>query len=154
MPNPSAPTTGIDPRGPRFGAVITSIVLAIALIAGPMLGVWVMLLQLGAFASGALLGVNYQPYGWVFRRYVRPRIGAPVEFEDPAPPRFAQAVGLVFAVVSVIGAVAGVEWLFYLAAGFALVAALLNAIFDFCLGCEMYLLGRRLARRVSRPVGA
>ena len=29
------------------------------------------------------------------------------------------------------------------AIGFALVAALLNAVFRFCLGCEMYLLFRR-----------
>ena len=34
--------------------------------------------------------------------------------------------------------------LFWIAVGFALVAALLNAIFDFCLGCEVYLLGKRL----------
>ena len=31
----------------------------------------------------------------------------------------------------------------YVAVAFALGAAFLNAAFDFCLGCEMYLLGRR-----------
>ena len=67
--------------------------------------------------------------------------------EDAAPPRFAQAVGLGFAVVGLIGALAGWSALFDVAIGFALVAALLNAVFDFCLGCELYLLGKRVLAR-------
>ena len=140
-------TTRIDPRGPRFGAAVTSVVLAVTLLLGPQWGLPLLAIQLVAFGLGALLGLRYQPYGWVFRRFVRPRLGAPDELEDERPPRFAQSVGLVFALVGLAGALLAAPAVFYIAVGFALVAALLNAVFDFCLGCELYLLGRRVLAR-------
>lgn len=143
----STTTVLIDPRGPRFGAAITSAVLAGALLLGPVYGLPLLVLQAVAFGLGSLLGLRHQPYGWVFRRFVRPRLGPPAEWEDERPPRFAQSVGLAFAALALIGALTGLGWLFYLATGFALLAALLNAVFDFCLGCEMYALGLRLRGR-------
>lgn len=141
---PTAPPDLIDPRGPRFGAVITSVLLIVALALGPEAGVWVLLVQGLAFAAGALLGLKYQPWGVVFKVAVRPRLAPPTELEDSRPPRFAQLVGLLFAVIGLIGGFAAIAPLFYIAVGFALVAALLNAVFDFCLGCEMYIIGKRL----------
>lgn len=136
----------IDPRGPRFGAVVTSVLLAVVLILGPtsVAGLIVLLVQTLAFASGSLLGLQAQPWGLIYRRFVRPRLGAPAELEASEPPRFAQTVGLVFALAGLAGWIFNVALLFWIAVGFALVAALLNAIFDFCLGCEVYLLGKRL----------
>lgn len=134
----------VDPRGPRFGAAITSVVLALTLLLGPAGGLPLLIIQTLAFAAGSLLGLGYQPYGWIFRTVVRPRLQPPAELEDSRPPRFAQTVGLVFALAGLAGVVFGLPVLFYIAVGFALVAALLNAIFDFCFGCEMYLLGKRL----------
>lgn len=133
----------VDPRSPRFGAVITSAVLAITAILGPVWGLPLLILQTLAFGGGSIFGLTYQPYGWIYRRFVRPRLAPPAELEDARPPRFAQTVGLVFAVTGLIGAVFSLQLLFYLAVGFALVAALLNAVFDFCLGCEIYLLSKR-----------
>lgn len=149
MPNFAATpaATLVDPRGPRFGAAITSAVLAAALIAGPVIGLPVLIIQTFAFGAGAVLGLRYQPYGWVFRRFIRPRLAPPSELENERPPRFAQTVGLVFALVGVVGSLAGSALVFYVAVGFALVAALLNAVFDYCLGCELYLLGVRLFGR-------
>lgn len=149
--------TQVDPRGPRFGAAITAVLLAAALILGPGPGVPLLIVQAFAFGSGSLLGLRYQPWGWVFRRFVRPRLGAPENLEDERPPRFAQTVGLVFALIGLVGAFAGAPAVFYIATGFALVAATLNAVFDFCLGCELYLVGRRLLGRPAlaegQPVG-
>lgn len=144
-----APT--VDPRSQRFVAAVTSAVLATVVILGPERGLPLLVLQTAAFASAALLGVRYHPYGWAFRRFVRPRLGAPAELEDARPPRFAQSVGLGFALVGLIGALLGLPVVFFVAVGSALVAALLNAVFDFCLGCELYLLGRRVLAR--RPLG-
>ena len=135
----------IDARGPRFGAVITTVVLAVTLLTIPStLSLVLLSLQTVAFALGSLVGVHAQPYGVLFRKVVRPRLGAPTKLEDPEPPRFAQTVGLAFALVGLIGLVTGATTLAYGAVGFALGAAFLNAAFDFCLGCEMYLLGKRL----------
>lgn len=137
----------IDPRGQRFAAAITAALLAVSLILGPGAGLWVLVVQTLAFAAGSLLGLSSSPWGLIYRRAVRPRLGPPTELEDARPPRFAQSVGLGFAVVGLLGAVAGLPALFYVAVGFALVAALLNAVFSFCLGCEIYLLGTRVLAR-------
>ncbi|ULR48701.1 DUF4395 domain-containing protein [Streptomyces deccanensis] len=134
----------IDVRGPRFGAAVTTVVLAVALITG---SAWLLAWQTFAFALGAAGGVGRSPYGWVFRTLVRPRLGPPTEFEAPEPPRFAQAVGLVFALVGLVGFTAGPAWLGLAATGAALAAAFLNAVFGYCLGCEMYLLVRRASVR-------
>jgi hypothetical protein len=146
MSSPQSITTPkpVDPRGPRFGAAITTVVLAVILILGPGVPALVLLLiQTVAFGLGALVGLGAQPYGLIYKSLVRPRLSAPSELEDPRPPRFAQTVGLVFAVAGLIGLVASLPVLLYVAIGFALVAAVLNSVFNFCLGCELYLLGRR-----------
>ena len=136
----------IDPRGPQLGAAITSVVLAVVLLIAPHpLGVALLGVQAGLFALGAGLGVHRTPYAWLFGTVVRPRLGPPEpeDLEDTAPPRFAQAVGLAFALVGLAGFLGGVTGLGLLATGLALVAALLNAAFRFCLGCELYLLVKR-----------
>jgi disulfide bond formation protein DsbB len=135
---------GIDPRGPQLAAALTSVVLiAVLLLAPGPLAVALLAVQAVLFALGATRGVQHTPYSWLFRTLVRPRLSAPTELEDPAPPRFAQSVGLAFALVGLVGFLAGADVVGLVATGFALVAALLNAVFRFCLGCEMYLLLKR-----------
>jgi hypothetical protein len=146
---PTRASAGIDPRGPQFTAALTAVVLTTVLVTSHPIAVALLAVQAGLFAVGATLGVQNTPHAWLFRTLVRPRLGAPDELEDPAPPRFAQAVGLGFAVVGLLGFLAGADVVGLVATGFALVAALLNAVFRFCLGCEMYLLLKRLA-----PAGA
>ncbi|MFE2264458.1 DUF4395 domain-containing protein [Streptomyces griseosporeus] len=136
----------IDVRGPRFGAAVTTVVLAAVLITS---STWLLAWQTLAFALGAAGGVARSPYGVLFRTLVRPRIGPPTAFEPPEPPRFAQAVGLVFAGLGLVGYALGPAWLGLAATGAALAAAFLNAVFGYCLGCEMYLLGRRVTVRAE-----
>jgi hypothetical protein len=134
----------VDPRGTRFAAGLTTAVLALALVTG---WVWPLVLQAVVF----LLGVaERSPYGLLFRVLVRPRLGPPAELEDAAPPRFAQGVGLVFAVAGVIGHAVGLAPLAVGATALALLAAFLNAAFGFCLGCVMYLNLKRLMPAATR----
>ncbi|WP_067181650.1 DUF4395 domain-containing protein [Microtetraspora niveoalba] len=128
----------VDPRGPRFGAAITTVVLALVLVTG---SAWLLAFQAIVFMLGVL---DVSPYGLLFRGFVRPRLGPPGELEDAAPPRFAQGVGIVFAVAGLIGFATGIIPLALGATAAALLAAFLNAAFGFCLGCEMYLIIRRL----------
>jgi small-conductance mechanosensitive channel len=136
--------THVDPRGQRFAAAITSMVLALVLVLPTTAAVVLLAAQAVVFAVGASGNLHRTPYAVLFARLVRPRIGPPAEPEDARPPRFAQAVGLGFAVVALAGFLAGADVVGYVATAFALVAALLNAVVGFCLGCELYLLGRRL----------
>ena len=131
----------IDVRGPRFSAWVTSAVLAVALLTAS--GVLVAV-QAAVFAVGALAGLRYAPYGVLFRRFVAPRLGPVRDREPEAPARFAQLVGLLFAVVGSAGFLLGATTVGFVATGLALVAALLNAATGFCLGCELYLTARRV----------
>ena len=98
----------IDARGPRFAAMLTTLVLAAVLLASPGDAATALLaVQAAVLGAGALAGVQHTPYSWIFRKLVRPRISAPTELEDPGPPRFAQAVGLGFTLVALLGYLSG-----------------------------------------------
>ena len=140
--SPASPTrpprpTLIDPRGPRFAAAVTSVVLALVLLTG---SVWLLVAQTVVFALGA---VGRSPYVLLYRTLVRPRLAPPTELEDPRPVRFAQGLGLAFAALALLGVAAGAELLALVATAAALAAAFLNAAIGLCLGCELYLLTRR-----------
>ncbi|WP_109507538.1 DUF4395 domain-containing protein [Nocardioides speluncae] len=140
----------IDPRGQRFAAAVTAVVLVVVLLTAPSaFGVGLLGVQTALFAVAAGLGVQRTPHAWVFKRLIRPRLAAPQDLEDAAPPRFAQAVGLVFSAAALLAYLFGATLVGAIATGFALVAALLNAVFGLCLGCEAYLLIRRLTARTS-----
>ena len=147
----------IDSRGQRFAATLTTIVLASVLLAAPSTpATGVLAGQAVIFALGAIVGPSRTPYAWLYRTLVRPRLPGTEVFEDPRPPRFAQTVGLGFALVALAGYLSGVSLLGAVATGFALAAAFLNAAFGFCLGCEVYLGVRRIIAAVARrpaPVG-
>jgi hypothetical protein len=136
-------TMDIDPRGPRFGAAITVAVLALVLITG---SAWLLGAQMLVFATGALAGLRYAPYGIVYRRLIRPRLGPPAQTEAEGPPRFAQGVGMVFALGGVLGYATGATGVGIALTALALVAAFLNAAFDICLGCQVYLFIQRNLR--------
>ena len=131
----------VDPRGQRCNAALSAVVLAVVLITG---SVWLFAAQAVVFGIGAVFGLRYSPYGYLYRALIRPRLGPPAELEAEAPPRFAQGVGLVFGIIGVIGYATGVAPLGMAAAAAALAAAFLNAAFGFCLGCEMYVLIKRV----------
>ena len=137
-------TTIIDARGPRFGAVITTVVLATALATNNL---WVIVAQAIVFAIGAFKGPQFTPYAFIYKSMVKPRLKGEAPAEDVRPPQFAQSVGLIFALVAIGGALSGVDAIFTVAVAFALGAAFLNAAFNFCLGCEIYLL---LLRALSK----
>ncbi|MGJ9411587.1 DUF4395 domain-containing protein [Aeromicrobium sp. CF4.19] len=134
----------VDPRALRFNAAATSVVLALALVASTPLAIALVALQTVVFAISALVDLRLSPYSLLYSRLVAPRLAPPSELEDARPPRFAQLVGLTFAVVALGGLALGLPAVFLTATALALVAALLNAVVGLCLGCEMYLTARRL----------
>lgn len=140
----------VDPRGVRFNAALTAVVLAIVLLSGSS---WLLAVQGVVFALGAFAGLRFSPYSALFRTLIAPRLAPPAEREPAAPVRFSQTVGLVFAVVGVVGYLTGLTALGIVATAFALVAAFLNAAFGFCLGCEMYTLISRF-RTTDNQQGA
>ena len=129
----------IDARGPRFSALLTTIVLGTALATT---NPWLVIIQAVVFAIGAFKGPQHTPYAFVFKKLVKPKLKSEFESEDVRPPKFAQSVGFGFTVVAIAGMFFAPA-LATVAVSFALAAAFLNAAFNFCLGCEIYL---RIAR--------
>ena len=134
---------GIDPRGPRFGAAITSVLLLITVFLGlnpaTATSAYVLLAIITAlFAIGAIFGNSKHPYGVFFKKFVRPRLAAPQELEDPRPPQFAQLIGFIVAAVGLVLGALSVTYGVAGAAAAAFIAAFLNAAFAFCLGCQIY----------------
>ncbi|OSC39098.1 DUF4395 domain-containing protein [Mycobacterium decipiens] len=144
---------GVDVRGPRFAAWVTTAVLQIVLIVSafsPPAAAILLGLQAAVFAVGAFGGPRRHPYGRLFAAVVAPRLG-PVREREPVPPlKFAQLVGFVFAVCGVAGFAAGAVVAGVIATAAALLAAFLNAAFGICLGCQLYPLVARL-RHTARP---
>jgi hypothetical protein len=144
---------GIDPRSPRFGAGITAVLLIVVILLGlitplgstlaaratePAFLLFTLITAL--FAWGAFAGVQRHPYGAIFRALIRPRLAAPTELEDPIPPTFAQGVGFVITLIGLALHLVGVPFGLVAAAAAAFVAAFLNSVFAYCLGCQIYLL--------------
>ena len=158
----TTPATGIDPRGPRFSAGVTAVLLLVTIglslgtaqgnrFADPGFSLLVALAAL--FAWGAFAGVARHPYGVLYRKLVRPRLAAPTELEDPAPPTFAQGVGLFVTAIGIVLHLAGVPYAVVIAASAAFIAAFLNSVFGYCLGCQLYLLLVRIGL-IRRDRGA
>lgn len=171
--NPSPRPRGIDPRGPRFAAGITSLLLLIAVFLG-LTGLstsaalpdstivervldpgFLVLLVIALLFLWSVVSPRTAPWGVLYRKLVQQRLGPPTELEDPRPPRFAQGVGLFVVGVGLVLALLGVPWAIPVAAALAFVAAFLNAAFGLCLGCQLYLVLQRagLVGR-ERPVAA
>jgi hypothetical protein len=151
---------GIDPRGPRFAAGITALLLLVAVLLGltglSTAGVseatlaqraldpaFLLVLAIALLFLWGVLSPRTAPWGVVYRRLIRPRLAPPRELEDPRPPRFAQGVGLFVTALGLILHLLGVAWALPVAAAAAFIAAFLNSAFAYCLGCQMYLLLQR-----------
>ncbi len=150
---------GIDPRGPRFAASITTVLLAVATLLA-LTGTstakatttiaeraadpgFILLLVIALLFLWGVLSPRTQPWSVLYRRVIQPRLSPPTDLEEPRPPRFAQAVGLFVTSLGLVLHLAGVPWALSIAAALAFVAAFLNAVFGLCLGCQLYLLLQR-----------
>ena len=143
----SVATDQVDVRGPRFSAWVTSVVLLSVLIVSAFstsAAAVILAAQAAAFALGAVRGPRRHPYGRIFATLVAPRLGPATEREPVPPLKFAQLVGLLFALVGVAGFAFGAPLVGVIATAFALAAAFLNAAFGICLGCQLYPLVTRL----------
>jgi Domain of unknown function (DUF4395) len=156
-----------DPRGNRFAAVLTALVVLVVLLtsSAPLLAA-----QAVVFALGAFVGPRYSPYPALYRAVVAPRLvqlgraprlawlrrlGSPVRPEAAGPVRDAHALGFGLAALGSVGYLAGLTGLGEVAAGLLLAASVTNAASGFCPGRvayqALYQLFARLNRHPSQP---
>ena len=131
------PARMIDPRGHRFGAGVSAILLIGATVSQTP---WIVAAVLLSIGTSAAFGLRYSIYGAIWRRVVKVAGLGPTEPEHEYPPRFAQVLGSVALTLSLVAFLLGapvVGWVFALA-----VAGLqtLLAVTGYCLGCRLYFL--------------
>jgi Domain of unknown function (DUF4395) len=136
----------VDPRQPRMGQAITGSVLVIGFVLAfpPVLPALAAVL-----GAASLLGPRANPYAHLFRLARRTfRFGPPAELEEAAPPRFANTLGFLFLTAASI-AYYGFGWKVAAWSLGLLVAALalLAAVTGLCVGCEAFVIGRRILTR-------
>ena len=140
----------IDPRGYRFGAAVTLAIALLSLLLGASTpGYVAMAILVVLFIPGATIGPQASLQAAIFKRAIRPRIGPPSETESFRPPRFAQQMGLAMSLAALVLGVAGLAWGFWIFAALVTIASFLNAVFGFCLGCEIYLILKRAGARTA-----
>ncbi|MFN3867014.1 MAG: DUF4395 domain-containing protein, partial [Demequina sp.] len=139
-----------DPRGYRFGAAVTLAVALIALILGAGTAGYIAIAVLTLmFLPGATVGPQATAQAWLYKRRIRNRIGPPAQTESFRPPRFAQQMGFAMAAAALVLGLLDITAGFYVFAALVTVASFLNAVFGFCLGCEIYLVVKRATTRAA-----
>ena len=127
----------IDPRGHRFGAGLSALLLIGSFLVNQPIGVAIALLSIG---TSAAFGLRYSIYGAIWRRLARALRLAKTEPEHEYPPRFAQTLGSVALILSLIGFAGGAPVIGWLLAGAVAALQSVLAITGFCLGCRLYFL--------------
>lgn len=136
----------IDARQPRLGQGITGTLLVLNFVLAPKVPVAIPLLA-AVMGFASLLGPRFNVYAYLFKA-LKPRFGPPKELEEPWPPRFANLLGFIFltgGTVAFYGFDSSVA-----AWGLGLLVAalaLLAAITGLCVGCEFFVIGRRIATK-------
>lgn len=134
----------LDPRGPRFGAGITSVLMVMVIFfsldaATINIAFGVMAFSVVMFVFGSTLGPAKHPYSYLYKYTLRKALPAPTVMEDSRPVHFAQVVGLIVTGSGLVLHLLAVPNALPIAAAAAFFAAFLNAVFAYCLGCQMYL---------------
>jgi uncharacterized protein DUF4395 len=131
------PARMIDPRGHRFGAAVSSVLLIGSFLLNAPIGVAIALASIGVSAA---FGLRWSVYGLVWRRIAGALRLPKTEPEHEYPPRFAQTLGSVALILSLLAFAAGVPVLgWVLALGVAGLQGVLGAT-GYCLGCRVYFL--------------
>ena len=130
----------INEKAARTVAAVVALTGVVALATGAH---WLLIPLAYGFWARVLTGPRLSPLGALASRVIAPRLGAPKTVAGP-PKRFAQGMGAAMTTAAVValalGATGVVEALLVL----LVIAAGLESIFAFCLGCQVFALLMRL----------
>lgn len=136
----------IDARQPRLGQGITGTLLLLNFVLAPKTPVVIPLLAV-VMGFASLFGPKFNLYAYLFKA-LKPRFGPPKELEEPWPPRFANLLGFIFLTCGTIAFYAFDSSVAAWGLGLLVAAlALLAAITGLCVGCEFFVIGRRIATK-------
>jgi hypothetical protein len=100
---------------------------------------WLLLLLAYGFVARVLTGPTLSPLGQFVTRVVTPRLSMPPKYVPGPPKRFAQGIGATLSVAAAVLHFAfGATGAAYVLVGAIVVAATLESVFAFCVGCKMF----------------
>ena len=123
--------------------VATGVVVMALLVAGLGWG-WVLVPLTYGFIARVLTGPTLSPLGQFAVRVVAPRLSRHEKLVPGPPKRFAQGIGVVFAVTASALWLSGAPGAARIVVAMLAVAATLEAAFGFCLGCKVFALLMRV----------
>ncbi len=127
-----------DPVNEKAARVVAGTVLVLAIVTLITGAYWLLAVMAYGFVARVLTGPTLSPVGRLATQVVAPRLGTPKYVPGP-PKRFVQAIG---AAITTSGAILALGFGLHTAADVLLVmmivAAGLESIFAFCVGCQVF----------------
>jgi hypothetical protein len=127
---------------------------------------WLLVPLAYGFVARVLTGPRLSPLGLVVTKAMVPRLPFEPRLVPGPPKRFAQGIGATLSVLALVAAFAGATGLALVLVGAVAVAATLESVLGFCLGCKIFALAMRagivpasvcadcadISRRLASPV--
>jgi hypothetical protein len=127
-----------NPVNEKAARLVAGVVLVIALITLTTGSYWLLIPLAYGFWARVLTGPTLSPLGWTAQNVVAPRLGERKPVSGP-PKRFAQGLGAVMSSAAlVVGLILGHHTAADVLLGLLVLAAGLESIFAYCLGCRIF----------------
>jgi hypothetical protein len=102
---------------------------------------WLTVVLAYGFVARVLTGPKLSPLGQLVTRVITPRLPVAPKLVAGPPKRFAQGIGVAFSVTAAVLALGfGLRGAAYVVLGLLVVAATLESVFGYCLGCRVFAL--------------
>jgi hypothetical protein len=126
-----------NPVNEKAARVVAGVVMVVALTTLLTSAYWLLIPLAYGFWARVLTGPTLSPLGQFATRVAAPQLGDPKYVAGP-PKRFAQGMGAAFTTGAAICALAGATTAADVLLGLLVIAAGLESIFAFCLGCQVF----------------
>lgn len=126
-----------DPVNEVAARTVAAGVLVLSVITLITRSPWVLGLLAFGFLARVLTGPTLSPLGQFATRVAAPRIGH-VKLVAGPPKRFAQGIGATLSVGALVAYFAGAPIVSWVLVAMIIVAATLESVFAFCLGCTIF----------------
>jgi Domain of unknown function (DUF4395) len=123
----------------KAARVVAGVVALTAMIALLVPAHWLVVVLAYGFWARVLTGPRLSPLGRLASRVIAPRLGPPKVVSGP-PKRFAQGMGAAITTAAVVALAVGASGVVEALLALLLVAATLESVFAFCVGCRIFAL--------------
>jgi hypothetical protein len=127
-----------NPVNEKAARVVAGVVMVAAIVTLATGAYWLLIPVAYGFWARVLTGPTLSPLGWTAQKVIAPRLGAKEPVPGP-PKRFAQGMGAAFSTLALVfGLILGDHGIADGLLVLLVIAAGLESIFAYCLGCKVF----------------